>query len=111
MIVWRGFSSTSTSMKATKHFLTNKETKKVEGTLFEIQPMWGYDILKLSSYPSEQGETVRLFFHLLAFTCHLICMDRSTSGAHVEFCCTVCNCTGWAEDCQSRKPETGSLPQ
>ena len=66
-IVWKGFSSTSTSMKATKYFLTNKETKKVGGTFFEVQPMWGYDILKFSNYPKEQGETVYSLSFLLLF--------------------------------------------
>ena len=49
-LMWKGFSSTSTSMKATKNVLLNK------GTLFEIRDMWGYSISDFSEYPKEQGQ-------------------------------------------------------
>ena len=54
-LLWKGFSSTSTSMGTTQSFLTDKETKKICGTLFEIRDMWGYDISDFSKYPKEQG--------------------------------------------------------
>lgn len=53
---WKGFSSTSTSMKATQTFLEDKTTKKICGTLFEIRSMWGYDVSSFSKYPSERGK-------------------------------------------------------
>ena len=55
-LTWKGFSSTSTSMRATKFFLTNKDTGKVEGALFEIRGMWGYRISDFSKFPTEQGK-------------------------------------------------------
>ena len=56
-IEWQGFTSTSTSMKVTQAFLTNGETKKVEGTLFEVRNEWGYDVADFSRYRSEEGKT------------------------------------------------------
>ena len=55
---WKGFSSTSTNMSVTKLFLTNKATRKVDGTLFEIRGMRGYSISDFSKYPSEQGKMI-----------------------------------------------------
>ena len=56
-IVWKGFSSTSTSMRATQTFL--KTEGKVEGTLFEIRNACGYDIRGLSDYTDEEGTKQR----------------------------------------------------
>ena len=56
-VVWKGFSSTSTSMKVTQSFITNKEIGKVEGTLFEIRNGWGYNIADFSQYRNEEGRT------------------------------------------------------
>lgn len=55
IVNWYGFSSTSTSMKATQNFLTNQDTNKVEGTLFEIRGEWGYNISDFSEFPDEEG--------------------------------------------------------
>ena len=55
VITWKGFTSTSLSVKVTKNFITNPETKKVSGTLFEIRDMWGYDIADFSCHPVEKG--------------------------------------------------------
>ena len=52
-IEWKGFTSTSTNMRATQIFLRNRETRKVEGTLFEIRNAWGYDIHDFSGYIEE----------------------------------------------------------
>ena len=57
-IPWQGFTSTSTSMKVTQAFLTNKETNKVEGTLFEVRNEWGYNVADFSQFPDEAGKTV-----------------------------------------------------
>lgn len=68
-LLWKGFSSTSTSMRATKYFLTNKETGEVDGTLFEIRGMWGYRISDFSKFPKEQGknDTTHLkLFHFIS---------------------------------------------
>ena len=54
-ITWDGFTSTSPSVKVTKKFITNPETKKVSGTLFEIRDMWGYDIADFSCHRNEKG--------------------------------------------------------
>ena len=56
-IEWQGFTSTSTSMKVTQAFLTNSETKKVEGTLFEVRDEWGYNVADFSQYRNEEGKT------------------------------------------------------
>ena len=55
IVNWNAFTSTSTSMKATQNFLTNQETNKIEGTLFEIRDEWGYSVLDFSEYPDEAG--------------------------------------------------------
>ena len=55
-LIWKGFSSTSTSMRVTKLFLTNKVTRKVDGTLFEIRKMWGYNIFDFSEFRGERGK-------------------------------------------------------
>ena len=57
-IEWKGFSSTSTNMRATQAFFTNDKTKKVEGTLFEIRNAWGYDIHDFSDYTDEEGKFI-----------------------------------------------------
>ena len=49
-LMWKGFSSTTTSMEVTKGFLHNK------GSLFEIRDMWGYSISDFSIYSDEQGQ-------------------------------------------------------
>ena len=54
-IVWKGFSSTSTNMKVAQNFLKIKEAKRVEGTLFEIRNVWGYDVRDFSRYTEEEG--------------------------------------------------------
>ena len=51
-IEWKGFTSTSKSMRVTQDFL--KVGKKVEGTLFEIRNARGYDIQDFSGH-SEDG--------------------------------------------------------
>ena len=56
-IEWKGFTSTSKSMKITQTFLTNGKTGKVEGTLFEIKNCWGYDVHYFSCIPKEEGKT------------------------------------------------------
>ena len=55
-VEWQGFTSTTTSMSVTQNFLRNRETKKVEGTLFEIRDEWGYDVAAFSKYPDEEGK-------------------------------------------------------
>ena len=55
-IVWKGFSSTSTSIRESTQFLKDKATGRVKGTLFEIQPTWGYDIHDFSFFPNEKGK-------------------------------------------------------
>lgn len=55
IVNWYGFSSTSTSMKATQNFLTNQDTGRIEGTLFEIRDEWGYNVSDFSEYPDEEG--------------------------------------------------------
>ena len=50
-IEWKGFSSTSTSMRATQNFLKTKEN--VEKTLFEIRKVWGYNVSNFSKYAEE----------------------------------------------------------
>lgn len=57
-LLWKGFSSTSTSMEVTQDFLTDPKTNKICGTLFEIQNMWGYNVSDFSKFPKEQGLTV-----------------------------------------------------
>ena len=88
-LLWKGFSSTSTSMRATKFFLTNKDTGKVEGILFEVRAMWGYSISDFSKFPTEQGkndkpkyQSLTLFLLLLIVIYH-----RNPSGTHAEVCC------------------------
>ena len=66
-IMWKGFSSTSTSMKATKHFLIDKATGEASGTLFEIQPTWGYDISEFSRHQNERGEHIFCFLFFFFF--------------------------------------------
>ena len=56
-IEWKGFSSTSTSLRVTQDFLKNDKIKKVEGTLFEIRNAWGYDLRELSFFSNEEGRT------------------------------------------------------
>ena len=81
-IEWQGFTSTSTSMKATQKFLTNSETKKVEGTLFEIRNTWGYDVHNFSDYTDEEGkptkrkQTLKLFDRIM--------LIRNSHGAYDE---------------------------
>ena len=55
-IEWHGFTSTSTSMRATQTFLKTKEN--VEKTLFEIRNAWGYDIHDFSDYQEEEGKFI-----------------------------------------------------
>ena len=50
-IVWKGLSSTSTSMRTTQSFLANS----ARGTLFEIRNAWGYDIQDFSLFSNEEG--------------------------------------------------------
>lgn len=52
---WKGFSSTSTSIRTTQDFLIDEETLKVSGTLFEIRGIWGYNVSDFSLFPNEQG--------------------------------------------------------
>ena len=54
-IEWKGFTSTSKSMRVSQDFLTDKEGKKVEGTLFEIRNAKGYDIHSFSMFSNEKG--------------------------------------------------------
>ena len=54
-IKWKGFTSTSTSMKVTQAFLTDPRIRKVEGTLFEIRNEWGYNVADFSEFPDESG--------------------------------------------------------
>ena len=53
-VEWKGFTSTSTSMKVTQDFLTAEG--KVEGTLFEVRDEWGYSVADFSQYPKEEGK-------------------------------------------------------
>lgn len=55
IVVWKGFSSTSTNLGNMKQFITDFNSKKISGTLFEIRNMWGYDISDFSIYSDEQG--------------------------------------------------------
>ena len=64
-IEWKGFSSTTTSMKATVYFLKNEKTGKVEGTLFEIRNAWGYDIHEFSDYTYEEGAHKKYLFDMI----------------------------------------------
>ena len=54
-VTWKGFTSTSTSMKVTQAFLTDSRIRKVEGTLFEIRNEWGYSVADFSEFPDESG--------------------------------------------------------
>ena len=68
-IKWKGFSSTSTSMRATQAFLKIKG--KVDRTLFEIKNCRGYDIHDFSDYADEEGKikantNIELFSHSVA---------------------------------------------
>ena len=61
-IEWKGFSSTTASMKVTQRFLNFKG--KVEGTLFEIRNVWGYNISDFSKY-TEEGDLINKQWHKL----------------------------------------------
>ena len=53
-IVWRGLSSTSPDMNATKGFLAKGSADgSVRGTLFVIDDGWGYDVQPYSLFPDE----------------------------------------------------------
>lgn len=64
-ILWKGFSSTSTSMEATIDFLTDKETKNIDGTLFDIRWIWGYNVSDFSVFSGENGKKTQDFNFLL----------------------------------------------
>ena len=54
-VVWRGLSSTSPDMGATKAFLANSpSTEQMKGTLFVIENGWGYDLQPYSMFPDEE---------------------------------------------------------
>ena len=82
-IEWQGFTSTSTSMKVTQAFLTNKETNKVEGTLFEVRNEWGYNVADFSQYPKEAGRAQKAKTILSSFN---FCF-RSFVGANEKIHC------------------------
>ena len=64
-LLWKGFSSTSTSMEATRTFLTSNDTGRADGTLFEIRGMWGY---RISDFSVFEGEQEVLLEPMLKFT-------------------------------------------
>lgn len=57
-INWKGFSSTSTKMMATQHFLTDMKAKNPNGTSFTIEKEWGYNITDFSVYWNEEGTII-----------------------------------------------------
>lgn len=67
-LIWKGFSSTSTSLRTTQTFLAKEKTSS---TLFEIRGMWGYNISDFSNYPKEQGKIFYDLFFLNNSYCSL----------------------------------------
>lgn len=63
---WKGFSSTSTSMKSTQMFLSDsRSTETNYEIMFEIRDMWGYDVSDFSMFSDEHGILIYLdcFLH------------------------------------------------
>ena len=79
-IMWKGFSSTTKNMKITQNFLTNLNTGKVEGTLFEIRNAWGYELRDFSAYAEEGIKNIHktIFAHFVLFS------PRDSLGAYDE---------------------------
>ena len=113
VLLWKGFSSTSTSMRATKTFLKDNITRKADGTLFEIRGMWGYSISDFSVFSKEQGKNKQTkqttFFHFITHIKHHIFtfahslthsfFSRGPFGAHAEVHCEECDRTGRPHSC------------